>query len=195
MLQKNKHSLLAAVVIVALILTYASVYNVALTQQVVITQFGKIVGEPKTEPGLYLKAPFIQKTHYLSKNIVHKWESRLVRVRTYDDKFLCVNSSVMWEVGDPTKYLQKVVNKANVPIVFENAVQSAVRSAFGSHMFLEIMEEDDDKPDDFLACREQIVSKISEMTTPQLNKNGIRLVKIEVKGKRGGGRQKGYRVK
>ena len=48
-------------VAVGLFLLLECIYRVRETEQVVITQFGKPVGEPKITPGLKLKMPFIQK--------------------------------------------------------------------------------------------------------------------------------------
>ena len=55
------------VLIAALILLLNSVFVVTETQQVVITQFGRPVGQAIVEPGLNLKTPFIQKTNYFDK--------------------------------------------------------------------------------------------------------------------------------
>ena len=48
---KTKGPILIAVVIL-IFLGYASAYVVDETEQVVVTQFGKVVGKPKQEPGL-----------------------------------------------------------------------------------------------------------------------------------------------
>ena len=181
MSHRNKYKLLAAVVVIGLILAYASVYNVGLTEQVVITQFGQIVGKSKTEPGLYVKVPFIQKIHYLSKHIVNKWESDEMQVTTYDNESLCVETSLMWEVADPVRYFQKVANKDDVPIVLENTVRPVVRNAFGSYNLFELIKKHD-KSRDFLTFRGTIIDKMSEMITPRLNENGLRLVRLDLKG-------------
>ena len=50
--------ILAVIVIIVLLDT---IYMVNETEQVVITQFGKPVGEAVVTPGLKMKVPFIQK--------------------------------------------------------------------------------------------------------------------------------------
>ena len=55
------------VVAVLLFVLYQCVYIVDETDQVVLTQFGKVIGEPVTEPGLKFKIPFIQKPNYFAK--------------------------------------------------------------------------------------------------------------------------------
>lgn len=45
-------------------LAYNAAYTVDETEQVVITQFGKVVGDPITSPGLKFKLPFFSKSQY-----------------------------------------------------------------------------------------------------------------------------------
>ena len=51
--------LLVAAAIVIFLLTQ-TLYSVDPTKQVLVRQFGAIVGNPKTEPGLYAKIPLVQ---------------------------------------------------------------------------------------------------------------------------------------
>ena len=53
----------AAVVFVVIVLglLWSSAYVVQEIEQVIITQFGKPIGEPVTDAGLHLKVPLIQK--------------------------------------------------------------------------------------------------------------------------------------
>ena len=43
---------------VAILFVFTAAYTVDETEQVVVTQFGKVVGKPKKESGLYFKIPF-----------------------------------------------------------------------------------------------------------------------------------------
>ena len=43
---------IVALLIVGIVLIFASAYVVDETEQVVVTQFGKVIGEPKKTPGL-----------------------------------------------------------------------------------------------------------------------------------------------
>ena len=52
---------------IVLIAVFSAAYIVDETEQVVITQFGKAIGDAKTEPGLYFKVPMIQQANYFPK--------------------------------------------------------------------------------------------------------------------------------
>jgi membrane protease subunit HflC len=69
----KKAILLIPVLAVLLIVLFSSVYIVNETQQVVITQFGRSVGEAVTTPGLNFKVPFIQKVNYFDKRYL-EWD-------------------------------------------------------------------------------------------------------------------------
>ena len=66
---KNKNLIVIFLVIIGL-LVYGSAYIVDETEQVVITQFGRIIGKPKTSPGLKFKIPFIQTANFFNKNLL-----------------------------------------------------------------------------------------------------------------------------
>ena len=69
-------SLLAVLALIAL---SSALYTlVKETEQVIITQFGKPVGEPITDAGLQFKMPFIQKVNRIDKRIL-EWDGAAQR--------------------------------------------------------------------------------------------------------------------
>ena len=56
--------------IIGLWVLASSMFVVDETEQVVITEFGKPVGESITEPGLYFKKPFIQSVHFFDNRVL-----------------------------------------------------------------------------------------------------------------------------
>ena len=70
--------LIYGVAIVAILFLFGSVYIVDETEQVIMTQFGKAIGEPRKEPGLYFKLPFIQNANYFPKNLL-AWTNSNIR--------------------------------------------------------------------------------------------------------------------
>ncbi|MGD8983830.1 MAG: SPFH domain-containing protein, partial [Desulfobacteraceae bacterium] len=85
------------VVIVVLGVLYASYYVVDETEQVVITQFGRPVGDPKMEPGLYFKIPIIQQANYFPK-ILLEWDGDPGKIPTLDKTFIWVDTFARWKI-------------------------------------------------------------------------------------------------
>ena len=78
-------------IIVVLAFASGALFIVDETKQVVITQFGKPVGEPITSAGLHFKAPFIQQAHYFEKRLL-EWDCDPNQIPTKDKKYIWVDS-------------------------------------------------------------------------------------------------------
>ena len=69
-------TIVTIVVIVGFLLLLANpFYKVNETEQIIITQFGKPVGEPVREAGLKLKLPFVQQANPIEKRIL-EWDGK-----------------------------------------------------------------------------------------------------------------------
>ena len=69
----NKSIAIIIILAVAAIALYSSAYIIDETEQVVVTRFGEVIGESKTDPGLYFKLPVIDIPNYFPKNL-HEWD-------------------------------------------------------------------------------------------------------------------------
>src|SRR5438552_10100960 len=65
--------LLIALAIAVLPIIFGCFFAVHQTEQVIITQFGKPVGDPITDPGLHLKLPMIQDVNRIDKRFL-EWD-------------------------------------------------------------------------------------------------------------------------
>ena len=97
------------IIITAIILIAQSTYIVKETEQVVITQFGKPIGEAKIKPGLKLKMPFVQKTNYFEKRYL-AWDGDPNQVPTKDKKFIFVDAYARWQIVDPLQFFKRLTN-------------------------------------------------------------------------------------
>ena len=87
--------LIIAVVILLGLLFSGTFYTVSEWEQVVITQFGRPVGEPKTESGIRFKIPFIQKIHRYEKRIM-RWDGDPKEIPTRDKRFIYMDTTARW---------------------------------------------------------------------------------------------------
>ena len=116
----------------AAVLVYNAAYTVDETQQVIITQFGRIVGEPKTDPGLKFKVPFIQNANYFAKNLLD-WDGDPGQIPTLDKTFIWVDTFARWKIIDPIKFFQTVNNQFNAIGKLNDIIDPAVRNFITSH--------------------------------------------------------------
>ena len=69
------------------------------TEQVIITQFGKPVGEPITDPGLHFKLPIIQEVNRIDKRFL-EWDGAPVAIPTRDKTYIHVDTFARWRISD-----------------------------------------------------------------------------------------------
>ena len=62
--------LLVGLVLIGIVVVYDGFFIVNEGKQVMITQFGKPIGSPKTQAGLYLKVPFLQQVRNAFCNLL-----------------------------------------------------------------------------------------------------------------------------
>ena len=69
------------------------------TEQVIITQFGKPVGEPITDSGLHFKLPIIQEINRIDKRFL-EWDGLPVAIPTRDKTYIHVDTFARWRISD-----------------------------------------------------------------------------------------------
>ena len=106
------------------------------TKQVVITQFGKPVGEPITAAGLHFKKPFIQQAHYFEKRLLD-WDGDPNQIPTKDKKYIWVDTTARWKITDSLKFLQSVGNEMGAHGRLDDIINSATRDAVTGHLLVE----------------------------------------------------------
>lgn len=184
--------------IAALIVVYDSAFTVSETEQVVITQFGRIVGDAIKEPGLKFKLPFIQKAHVFNKNIL-EWDGEPGQIPTLDKTFIWVDAFARWRITDPIKFFQTVNNRLNAVSRLNDIIDPAVRNFITSHKLIDAvrksnreldtaevgLEDLEKKPQSHYSItigREKITQGILEQAQPKLDQFGIELVDVKIKG-------------
>ena len=88
-------------------LLLTSLYKVSEIEQVIITQFGKPVGEPITEAGLKFKVPFIQQVNPIDKRIL-EWDGSPSNMPTKDKLYIAVDLFARWRIVDPLQYFLRI---------------------------------------------------------------------------------------
>jgi membrane protease subunit HflC len=96
--------------VVLLIVIAQGFYVVNEYEQVVITQFGKPVGEPITEAGIQFKIPFIQTANFFEKRYL-EWDGAPNQIPTKDKKFIFVDTYARWQITDPLQFYKRLTNE------------------------------------------------------------------------------------
>jgi membrane protease subunit HflC len=186
---------LVAVVVLAFIT--GIVYIVDETQQVVITQFGRPVGNAVTEAGLHFKKPLIQVANYFEKRLL-KWDGDPNQIPTKDKKYIWVDATARWKIDDPLKFLQSVNNEISAHARLDDIINSATRDVVTGLLLVEavrstnrILDSDVEGGEDVIVTEEAIEridvgrvkleSKVLEKTRKLAPQYGIELVDVRFK--------------
>lgn len=134
-----KLALVAVVVLV--ILAGASFFVVSETQQVVITQLGRPVGQPISEAGLHFKVPFIQTANFFEKRIM-KWDGSPNQIPTKDKKYIWVDTTARWRIKDPLLFLKRVGSIPTAHSRLDGIIDSVVRDHVSSNDLVELVRSE-----------------------------------------------------
>lgn len=124
-----------------LIVLRTAFYTVKQTQQVIVTQFGKPVGDPVTEPGLHLKLPFIQTVNRIDKRFL-EWDGAPVAIPTRDKTYIHVDTFARWRIDDPKTYFVRLHDERSAQSRLDDILGSETRNAVAKHDLIEIVRSD-----------------------------------------------------
>ncbi|MFH2093504.1 MAG: protease modulator HflC [Pseudomonadota bacterium] len=189
-----KNIMVVSIVAVAL-LAYDCVYTVDETEQVVITQFGRVVGDPVTKAGLAFKLPFIQKAIYFPKNLL-TWDGVPGQIPTKDKTYIWVDTFARWKIIDPVQFFQAVTTEELAIDRLNDIIDPAVRNLISGFPLVESVRNSDRPMDTFELTadeneqrvqyaiklgRDEITRRIVGQAKDKLSQFGIELVDVKIK--------------
>ena len=182
--------------VIVLFVLYQGIFTVDETRQVVITQFGKPVGDPITEPGLNFKIPFVQTVNYFPKNLL-QWDGDPSQVPTLDKTYIYVDTFARWKIVDPLKFFQTVNNVVGGLARLDDIIDAAVRNFIAKNPLIETVRWTNRKLDvseegveetahrrvmaEITTGRQKIVKGILNQANPKLKEFGILLIDVQIK--------------
>ena len=125
-------SISIAIVIILGLIFSGAFYTVSEWEQVVITQFGKPIGDAIKNPGLKFKVPLIQQANYFPKNLL-PWDGDPGQIPTLDKTYIWVDTFARWKIIDPLKFFQTVTNTTGALARLDDIIDSAVRNFITSY--------------------------------------------------------------
>ncbi|MGD8705124.1 MAG: SPFH domain-containing protein, partial [Syntrophobacterales bacterium] len=130
-----------ALIVVAALVSGGAFYVVREGEQVVITQFGKPVGEPVKDAGLNFKIPFIQAVNRFEKRLLN-WDGSPNQIPTKDKKLIWVDTTARWRISDPLLYLTRVTTKTTALSRLDGIIDSVVRDAVSENDLVELVRSE-----------------------------------------------------
>ncbi len=185
---------IALVVLILLSITVSSAYVVRETEQVILTQFGKPIGEPVFDPGIHFKIPIVQKANFFDKRFL-EWDGDPNQIPTKDKRFIWVDTYARWRINDPLLFFQRLTNERNALSRLDDILDGETRNAIAKHLLVEVVratnrivqasEDVSEETAQTLAHisvgREKITRSIIEAASERVQELGIELLDLRLK--------------
>ncbi len=138
-MNKSTRNIIAIVVPFALLIVLLNAfYVVSETKQVIITQFGRPMGDAITKPGLHLKVPFIQKANYFEKRWL-EWDGDANQIPTKDKKFIWVDTYARWRISNPLVFFQRLRDERGAHSRIDDIIDGQTRNVIANFDLIEIV--------------------------------------------------------
>jgi membrane protease subunit HflC len=129
---------------IAAFVLMSAVYTVSEVQQMIITQFGKPVGDPITTAGLKIKIPFIQEVNPIDKRVL-EWDGSPSDMPTKDKLYISVDLFARWRIVDPLQYFLRLRDERSAQSRLDDILGSETRNAVAKHELIEIIRTTKDR--------------------------------------------------
>ena len=190
-----KGPIIVVIVVVGLLTLSSALYTVSETEQVIITQFGELVGQAHADPGLHMKMPFIQQVIRFDKRWL-EWSGDPTQIVTKDKKFLSVDTYTRWRIMDPTLFYLNLKDERGAQSRLDDIVDGDTRNVVASNDLIEVVRTTDRKFAEveetadmgtteasrpITTGRTKITQAILDKSRPIVAKWGIELVDVQIK--------------
>jgi membrane protease subunit HflC len=144
-------------------------FTVPVWMQAVVVQLGDPV-RTITEPGLYVRIPFIQQVLYFDKRLL-EYEASPKEILTKDKQQLVVDNYSRWRIDDPLQFFRTVRNEAGAQSRLDDIVYSDVRETLGRHTLSDIVS----------GRRAALMEAVTVASDAKARSYGIRVIDVRIK--------------
>jgi modulator of FtsH protease HflC len=163
-----KRTIIIGVLVTLVFLGIQSIYIIYEGQQGIVFQFGDPVRVVR-DPGVYMKAPFIQDLVLMDKRILGT-EPMTAEYLTLDKKRLVVDHISRWQITDPLLFYRTVRTEPGARARLDQIIAGRLREEIARHNFIDVVREK----------RESIMEVVTEGAQDPATSFGITLIDVRI---------------
>src|SRR6202521_3170318 len=159
----------AALIIIALIIAYSTIFTVYQTRQALVVRLGQPI-RVVTAPGLNYKIPLIDTVIPVDKRILDL-ENPAQEVLASDQKRLVVGAFARYRIIDALKFYQSVGSVEGANSRLSTLLNSALRRVLGEATLTQVVRDQ----------REQLMARVREQLNSEAQAFGISIVDVRIR--------------
>lgn len=143
---RGKQILFGILAFFVLLCLLTSTFTVKEYEQVVVTQFGRPIGNAITTPGIKFKLPFLQTANVFEKRFM-EWVGDPNQLPTKDKKFIFVETYARWQITDPLQFFKRLTNERGAQSRLDDILDGETRNVVAKNNIEELVRSSNRKPE------------------------------------------------
>jgi modulator of FtsH protease HflC len=158
-----------AVVVLALLAAYGSLFTVYQTKQALVVRLGEPV-RVITQPGLHVKAPLID-TVITVDNRILDLENAAQEVFASDQRRLVIDAFARYRITDVLRFYQTVTNIEGANVRLSSLLNAALRRVLGEATLIHVVRDD----------RAALMARVRDQLDREARAFGIEVVDVRIR--------------
>src|SRR5690349_11408503 len=129
---------------IAVLVASGSFYTLQETEQAIITEFGKPIGQAVTGAGLHFKMPITQEVNLIHKQIL-EWDGARSEMPTRDKLYISVDMFARWRITQPLEYFRRLRDERSAQSRLDDILGSETRNSVAKHDLIEVIRTTKDR--------------------------------------------------
>ena len=159
---------LLALLTVAAVVLFASIFTVYQTQQALVLRLGA-VRNVISEPGLYFKIPLLDTVHYIERRVLDL-DTPVQTLLSTDRQNLEVDAFARYRITDPLRFYQAVNNVQNANARLTSFLNSALRNVLAGATTTDIIR----------TRRAELMNLIQDIVNRQAQSLGVEIIDVRL---------------
>lgn len=161
---------LLVLIAVGVLAAYLGTFIVDEREKALVVRFGEIK-RAETEPGLYLKVPFLDELIYVDDRVLF-FESRDKPVQVVDSRRYLVDTITMYRISDPKRFREAVqASLTRAEDRLDTRLEAALKATYGKRTFEAALSVE----------RGTMMREIRDQLIPQARDIGIEVIDVRIR--------------
>jgi modulator of FtsH protease HflC len=168
-MRRNSIGIIAALVVIAVIVAYGSLFTVYQTRQALVVRLGDPVAVIP-DPGLHVKLPFIDTVIDIDNRILDL-ENAAQEVFASDQRRLMIDAFARYRIRDPLRFYQTVTNVEGANLRLSSLLNAALRRVLGEATLIDVVRYE----------RATLMARVREQLDKEAQDFGIEVVDVRIR--------------